>query len=90
MINKKKTKNIEETLIFLKYSLKFFIVILGIMYSFVLYQYIFGGGFTKSSFKEISWVNDPLILTLSFILSVEVYVLIYEKWIPKIDKIIKK
>ena len=65
--------------IFLKYSAKFFEIILGIMYSFVLYEHLFGSGLIKEQFSP-EWAG--IILALYFIVSVEAIIVINESLLP--------
>lgn len=72
--------------VFLKYSAKFFEVIIGIMYSFVLYEYLFGSGLIKEQFNP-EWAG--IILSLYFVVSVEFIIVIHEYLLPYFDNKIK-
>ena len=72
--------------VFLKYSAKFFEIILGIMYSFVLYEHLFGGGLIKEQYSP-EWAG--IILVLYFVVSVEVIIAINEYLLPYFDNKIK-
>jgi hypothetical protein len=67
--------------IFLKHSLKFFIVVLEVIFGFYLYDYAFK--------KELdNW--GALLLVVYFVISVEVIIRIEEVLLPLIENKIKK
>lgn len=72
--------------IFLKYSAKFFEVILGIMYSFVLYEYFFGNGLIRKQFNPEFAV---IVLALYFVVSVEGIITLNEYLLPYLDNNLK-
>lgn len=72
--------------IFLKYSAKFFEIILGIMYGLVLTEHLFGGGLIKEQFSP-EWAG--IILVLYFVVSVEAIIIINKYLLPCFDNKIK-
>ena len=72
--------------VFLKYSAKFFEVIIEIMYSLVLYEHFFGNGLIKEQFNP-EWAG--IILSLYFVVSVEAIIIINEYLLPYFDNKIK-